>query len=158
MMQSKAVTFPVVETRNLEGRKFRLPNDFEGDLNLVILAFQRWHQDIIDVWVPHLDALAERHKGLRIYELPTLANRYRLMQRFIDGGMAAGIASQAARERTLTIYTDKSRFLAPLGVTDESTIHLLLVDRQGRILWRGSGEYSPTALASLEATVASTPC
>ncbi len=156
-MQSKAVIFPQIETRNLEGRKFHLPADFEGDLNIVILAFQRWQQDIIDVWVPHLDALAERYPGLRIYELPTLANRYRMVQRFIDGGMAAGIASREARERTLTIYTDKRRFLAPLGVTDESTITLLLVDRQGRILWQGAGAYNPNLLASLEAALASAP-
>ncbi|MFN8484688.1 MAG: hypothetical protein U0768_16760 [Anaerolineae bacterium] len=154
-MQSKTGTFPSIETRNLEGRAFRLPTDFEGDLNIIILAFQRWQQDIIDVWAPHLDALAARHTGVCIYELPTLANRYRMVQRFIDGGMAAGIASREARERTLTIYTDKRRFLAPLGVTDESTITLLLVDRQGRVVWRGSGEYSSATLASLEAAIAS---
>ena len=156
-MQSKASAFPPIETRNLEGRAFRLPTDFEGDLNIIILAFQRWQQDIFDVWAPHLDALAARHTGVCIYELPTLANRYRMVQRFIDGGMAAGIASREARERTLTIYTDKRRFLAPLGVTDESTITLLLVDRQGRILWQGAGAYNPNLLASLEAALASAP-
>ncbi|MFN8475142.1 MAG: hypothetical protein U0822_23370 [Anaerolineae bacterium] len=154
-MQSATGTFPQIETRNLEGRAFRLPADFEGDLNIVILAFQRWQQDIIDVWVPHLDALAARHAGVRIYELPTLSSRYRMVQRFIDGGMAAGIASKEARERTLTIYTDKRRFLAPLGVTDESTITMLLVDRQGRILWQGAGPYNSTVLTSLEVAVTS---
>ncbi|MFN8499697.1 MAG: hypothetical protein U0641_17730 [Anaerolineae bacterium] len=142
--------FPQIEARNLEGREFHLPADFEGDLNIIILAFQRWQQDIIDVWVPHLDALTARRPGVRIYELPTLANRYRMVQRFIDGGMAAGIASKDARERTLTIYTDKKRFLAPLAVTDESTITLLLVDRDGRVLWRGAGEYDAGTLAALE--------
>ena len=46
--------FPVVQGKNLEGRSFHLPHDFEGDMNIVVVAFQRHQQAAVDTWMPAL--------------------------------------------------------------------------------------------------------
>ena len=44
--------FPEIESENLARESFDLPGDFEGQLNLCLIAFQRWHQSLINSWVP----------------------------------------------------------------------------------------------------------
>ena len=43
--------FPKVSGSNLEGRKFNVPGDFEGERNLAFVPFQRWHLDLAPVVV-----------------------------------------------------------------------------------------------------------
>ena len=99
---SASAVFPPLQARNLNGRRLALPAEFAGARNVVIVAFRRWHQRLVDSWFPALDPLLTAHSDLRAYEVPILAGRYTLARPFIDGGMAGAISSLAARERTLT--------------------------------------------------------
>jgi hypothetical protein len=145
--------FPRVEGTNLEGERFTLPADFAGEINVVLVAFQRDQQQDVDTWMPLLKRIADTNAGLRVYELPTLARRYRLMRSFIDGGMRAGIPDRAVRAATVTLYIDKSPFRRALGLPDEDRIYVLLVDREGRVHWRTDGAFDAKAGAELESTV-----
>jgi len=44
--------FPSVTGSNLQRRKLDLPEGFEGELNLVLIAFQQWQQSQVDTWIP----------------------------------------------------------------------------------------------------------
>lgn len=145
--------FPSVEGSNLEGRHFALPKDFEGELNIVLVAFRREQQDDVDTWVPFLTSMAATHPRVKAYELPTLNRSYRLVRRFIDGGMARGIPAKATRETTITLYIDKAPFKMALGITAEDRIVTLLVSRDGRVLWRGDGRHSERAAADLASAI-----
>jgi hypothetical protein len=145
--------FPRVEGRNLEGDRFMLPGDFGGAINVVLVAFKREQQHDVDTWMRALKRIAEANADLRVYELPTLGRRYRLMRSFIDGGMRAGIPDRAVRAATVTLYIDKAPFRRALGVRDEDRIYVLLVDREGRVHWRAEGAFDPRAGAELESTV-----
>jgi hypothetical protein len=61
---------------------------------------------------------------------------------FINEGMRAGIPNPKTRERTITLYLDKAQFRRALGMPDEEHIYILLVDRQGKELFRARGPYS----------------
>ena len=141
--------FPRVEGSNLEGRRFSLPNDFEGELNIARVAFRRDQQDDVDTWTPFLKSITAKHAGLKAYELPTLNRSYRMVRGFIDGGMARGIPEKATRETTITLYIDKSPFKEALGITTEDRIVTLLVSRNGTVLWRADGRYTAEAAADL---------
>ena len=144
------VKFPPVEGRNLEGRAFHLPADFEGDVNVVLVAFKREQQADVDTWTRVLHGFAARSGTMRVYELPTLGRRYRVIRSFIDGGMRDGIPDAAVRAATITLYIDKAPFERALGITSEDEIQVFLVDRGGRIHWRGRGRFSDAAAAELE--------
>ncbi len=148
-----AYHFPAVEGTNLEGRRFTLPGDFEGEHNLVVVAFRREQQDDVDTWLPFLKETAAHESGLRVYELPTMGRRYRIIQGWIDGGMAKGIPGRATREATITLYIDKGPFKRSLGIASEDRIVTLLVSRDGRVLWREAGRFTPGAGAGLVATL-----
>ena len=141
--------FPEVTGSSLEQRRFTLPGDLEGDLNLLFLAFWQRHQALVDSWMPLADRLQEQRKDLVVYELPVIQSRSRLSQWLIDGGMRAGIPDRRVREHTITLYLDKPPFLDALDISDDRTIQVLVVDRSGRVVWRTVGVWDQEREADL---------
>lgn len=146
--------FPRLLARNLEGLEVELPGAFDGDLNVVAIAFRREHQDLVDSWVPWFEQQAVAHPGLRFFEVPTIGRIWAPMRNFIDGAMASAIREPVILRRTLTVYGDVSRVTTPLGIDDRSTIAVVLVDRSGRVLWLGRGGFSGPLAHDLETAIA----
>ena len=142
--------FPTVIGSTLERTRFVLPRDLPGNLNLLILAFWRHHQALVDTWMPLAKRLEEENEGFIAYELPVIQSRSRLSQWFIDSGMRAGIPDRRVRERTITLYLDKPQFLDDLDITVDGTIYSMLVDQSGEVLWRTSGPLDPTDESQLQ--------
>jgi hypothetical protein len=145
--------FPSVTGSNLQRRKLDLPEGFEGELNLVLIAFQQWHQSQVDTWIPLARQLEEAHPALRYYELPTIQRLNALARTFINEGMRAGIPDPVSRERTITLYVDKTAFKQALQLPREDDIYVLLLDREGRVLWRAEGILTQEKGESLAAAV-----
>ena len=145
--------FPIVKGRNLSRRKFRIPTDLDGEVNLLIVAFYQHHQLAVNTWLGRLEELEARQPGFRFYELPSISTKYLPMKGIIDGGMRAGIPDIAARDRTITLYLPKHRFQADLGITNDDEIYLYLVRTDGTVLWETTGPYNERAFTELEATV-----
>jgi hypothetical protein len=141
--------FPSVSGSNLEGRRFRLPGDLEGEVNLLFIPFQRWHQDWVDTWVPFARQLLAEIPGFRYYELPTLPRMNPLYRMSLDMGMKMGIPDRAAREATITLYLDKDAYRQALDIPGEDTVVVLLVDRRGAILWRTEGPFEQAKATEL---------
>jgi hypothetical protein len=120
-----------------------LPADLEGELNILLIAFQRWQQSVIDTWVPFARQLEETTEGVSYYELPVIQRMNVLARTFINEGMRAGIPDQVARERTITLYVDKLAFRQALELPSEEDIYVLLVDREGNVIWKEEGTFSP---------------
>lgn len=146
---SAPVQFPNVTGRNLEGRTLRLPADFAGERTVVLVAFRQRQQREVDSWMPELNARRAADAGLAVYEIPTLSSGWTPLRGWIDGGMARGIKSQEVREVTVTLYIDKGPFKEALSIASESTIHLLLLDREGRVTFRTTGPATAEGIAAL---------
>jgi hypothetical protein len=134
--------FPETKGKNLEGKSYLLPQDFEGELNLVIIAFQREQQNTVDTWLPTADLMEKLHTKLRYYELPVIARVNPLARWFIRAGMRSGIKDPKSRQKTITLYLDKTAFRKALGIDTEENIHVLLVDKKGKTAWRTEGACS----------------
>lgn len=145
--------FPALRVRDLEGDEYVIPHELPGGPHVIIVAFQQWHQFLVDKWVPGLHELAARHPGMQVWEVPSISKGYRIFRGGIDGGMRAGIPDIEARRHTLTIYTDIRELERELEIDSNETIHVFLVDCQGTVLWRAAGEPIDTSLAELEAAV-----
>ena len=148
-----AASFPTVHARDLQGREVTIPGAFEGRVNVVLVAFRRDHQRLVDSWVPWLEARAEAQPDFRFYEIPTIGRLWAPFRNVIDGGMAAAIKVPHILARTLTVYGDVSRITTPLSIDDRSTIALFVVDGDGTVLWSGKGSFSAGAAAQLEAVL-----
>ncbi|MFW9843821.1 MAG: hypothetical protein ACFFEV_04535 [Candidatus Thorarchaeota archaeon] len=131
--------FPEIVAENLNKKEVKIPNGLQGIPKLLIVPFQRWHQGLVDSWVPFLESLISEYPSFDFYELPTIRKMNFIYRRFLDGGMRAGIPSIETRRRTITLYIDKEPFKEALGIPNEDSIHLFLIDSEGTILWRNEG-------------------
>jgi len=134
--------FPGVTGTNLLRQKLTLQVIRQGELNILFIAFQQWHQAWVDSWVPTARQLEQVFPGVQFYELPVIWKMNRFSQTFINGGMRAGIPNRTTRQKTITLYTDKGAFRQALDLPNEESIYVLVVDRQGNVLWRTEGAYS----------------
>jgi hypothetical protein len=141
--------FPAVTGSNLHRRKVTLPQDLQGELNLVLIAFQQWQQTQVDTWIPFVRQLEETYPGVRYYELPTIQRLNVLARTFINEGMRAGLPDPLVRERTITLYLDKDEFRQALQLPHEDHIYVLLLDRRGQVLWQAEGDFAPEKGESL---------
>ena len=150
---STVARFPQLKASNLEKRDFHLPADFEGERNLLLVAFEREQQKDVDTWLREMKRFEESDSGFRYYELPTIQRPNAFTRWFIDTGMRHGIPDRKARERTITLYLEKQPFLDSLLIADQKKIYAFLVDREGNVLWRSEGVFDEVKGASLRSTL-----
>lgn len=148
--------FPRIAARDLDGRPVSIPG-LDGDRRVLLVAFRRQQQAMVDSWTAWLDARCARDPGLRYYEVPTIGVLWSPVRPFIDGGMARAIPDRAVRARTLTAYTDVRRVTAALGLAGTSTIAVVLVDRTGHIRWQAEGGFTERTAAALDAALRDLP-
>jgi hypothetical protein len=148
LLLAATLLFPRVQGSNLAGKKYNLPGDFEGRANIVVVAFKREQQLLVDTWLPTARSLA-RDSGVFYYELPTISKGYSLMSWMIDGGMRKGIPDPAARAATITLYINTNKFRRNLDISSDETIHVFLVDNHGYVRWRAEGSMTPAKAEEL---------
>lgn len=145
--------FPLVTGSNLNGKTLELPRELKGKLNIVVVAFIRGQGALIAEWVPSLNDLVKRNPDLAWYELPTLSASYLPSRPSIDGGMRAAILENDSRERTITLYLDKKEFMQSLIIPHENTIYILLINKNGRVIWRAEGGFTEQKFNNLRKAV-----
>ena len=67
---------------------------------------------------------------------------------WVNNGMRSGIQDSDARNRTITVYTQRDEFAQYMGL-DMNTITTFLLDNDGTILWRQSGAMTNQAKTAL---------
>jgi hypothetical protein len=147
--------FPTLEAKDLEGDPYTLPDGLPPGRRLLLVAFRRWQQILIEGWKSRLDSLQRDNPDLTVWEVPALGRRYRAARPYIDGGMRAGIIDLDVRLHTLTSYTDVRALLDGLRIRDTETVHAFLVGPDGEVLWNGEGEADGDKIQSLDATLRS---
>lgn len=146
--------FPIVEARDLEGRRYRVPDDLPKGRRLVVVPFRREQQIVVEGWKAAVDELADTYPDLTVWEMPALSKGYTLVRPYIDGGMRAGIPDLDVRRHTITAYTDLGALTRLLGIDGRDTVHVFLLDTHGRIVWRDSGEVDEAKMRLLAEAMA----
>lgn len=146
--------FPIVEARDLEGRRYRVPDDLPVGRRLLVLPFRREQQIVVEGWKAAIDDLADTYPDLTVWEMPALSRGYSVVRPYIDGGMRAGIPDLDVRRHTITAYTDLNALSRLLGIEGRDTVHVFLLDSDGRIVWRDAGEVDEAKLRLLAEAMA----
>ena len=145
----KTITFPEVSGKNLKRKTLSFPQDFPAKYNLVLMAFYRHQQLDINTWLPYVEQLEAQLADLKYVEFPVIYEMGPVRQFLLNEGMRAGIPNQKARERTITLYLDKSQFLKQLGIDSEDEIQILLVTDDGKVIWQETGIFSSEKATAL---------
>lgn len=145
--------FPAVEATSLDHAQLNLPQNFAGQLNLVIISFAREQQQVVDTWLPAAQQIQATHNNFRYYELPTTARENLLYRWWFNSALRSNTTDKDLRSRILTTYVNKHEFRNSLHISNERHVVEVLVDQTGRVLWRADGPYTEANKAELLSAV-----
>lgn len=150
---TRATQFPVVTSYNLEKAKVVLPQDLEGQLNILLLSFEREQQPAADSWVPVAKQLEASHGDLRHYQLPVFTRENFLYRWWLNSSLRSDMPEGESRKTTIPLYLNRPAFLTDLQISTDKQIAVLLVEKNGRVLWRTTGEATDEKKAGLLAAI-----
>ena len=138
--QSDAARMPSIAAENLNERAVTLPADLPAEKTLVLMAFEREQQNDVNTWI---EALGLANDKLPWLEVPVVGPGGGIWRAIVNGGMRTGIRDEAARERVVTLFTDRLALLRTMGLPGEGKVILALVmNRNGEVLAQAQGRHS----------------
>lgn len=139
IMDNAPPKFPNLSGKNLNGKKFNLPQDLPAERALVLIAFEEQQQTILDTWSQGLDLINSQIPWI---EVPVISTPYILGSFIIDSGMRRGIPNPKVRDRVITLYTDRQAFAKSMGFQyDKQGAYVAVIERSGKILGVAKGAY-----------------
>lgn len=144
------IAFPTLKGTNLLLSSVTVPADLDGELRLIVVAYDSDQQVYVEKWLRPLEALNERYPQLAGYYVPLLPQETADAALPIIGGMTLAAQNDRDRARTIVVFTDVEAFNRIVGVPNGEEIQLFLLDSAGNIQWRGTGSYRHETLAALE--------
>ena len=149
--QGETKRFPEYTAKDLNGKMVTVPGNGSSTHALVLVAFKRKQQRVIDGWLAEAKPLMKGSPDLDFLELPVIRKMNPVTRWFLFRGMRSGIRGEYTRERVVTLHLDKEKFRRDLEIPDESAVHVFLVRRADRaILWRAKGEVTSASMAALK--------
>ena len=145
-----ANSFPKLTGTSLLLESVTVPDDLSGDLRLILVAYDSDQQVFVDKWLRPLEDLNADYPDLVGYYVPLLPQSAADAALPIIGGMTVAASSDRDRARTVVVFTDVAEFNDILGIPGVDALQLFLLGQNDDILWRGSGNYDPETLKSLE--------
>jgi hypothetical protein len=145
-----SVNFPVIVSYNLDKAKVTLPRDLKGEMNLLLLPFEREQQKDADSWLPVAKEIEASRPGFRHYMLPVFAKENFLYRWWMNSSLRSDLPADQQRQFTIPLYINRKSFLQPLQIASDHEITVLLVEKNGRVIWRVTGALTEAKRASLE--------
>jgi len=131
--------FPEIHGHSLAGQQVTIPDAASGRIALILVAFERQAQGMLDSWNEPFVQKFGGNEGYVTYELPIIdAFLPRMLSFSIDAGMRSGIPKEK-HPYVVTYYGDSTELRQALDIRDRSLGYAYLLDRRGAIRWAGKG-------------------
>jgi hypothetical protein len=146
-----SASFPVVSADALDKQRVTLPAGLEGEVNLLVLSFAPDERNQVETWTAEAQALQHTHVNFRAYRMPVAERENVLFRWWANASLRSDETDPELWHWVVPLYVEKAQFRSQLGIADEKSVVVLLVDKTGRILWRATGASTPGSRAGLAA-------
>ncbi len=146
-----SASFPVVSADALDKQRVTLPAGLEGQVNLIVLSFAPDQANQVDTWTAEAQALQHTNVSFRAYRMPVAERENALFRWWANASIRSDETDPQLWHWVVPLYVEKEQFRAQLGIADEKSVVVLLVDKSGRIWWRATGGSTPGSRAGLAA-------
>jgi len=150
---SKPAVFPPVAAYSLDKTKLYLPRDFSGQLDLLLISFQPEQRTQIDTWMPLAQALQHTNFNFRWYRMPVSGRENFIFRWWDNSSMRSDETDPDTWPWIVPLYIDKNDFRRNLQISSERQVTILLVNKQGQVLWHAVGPLTPAKRDALSAAV-----
>jgi hypothetical protein len=147
----KQAVFPHLTADNLNKEKVELPQGLAGQIDLLLISFEPEQQKDIDSWLPAAQAVQHTNFHFRYYELPVAGKENFIFRWWETSSMRSDQSDPVTWTWTVPLFIDRKQFQHELNIPNQKEIVVLLIDRQGHILWRTTGPVTPEKRTALMA-------
>ncbi|MBX2801282.1 MAG: hypothetical protein KTR31_26630 [Myxococcales bacterium] len=147
-----AQNLPSVSTETLAGDAIELPSGLKADRTVLVISFEREHQEVSNAWRPHLSSMASAGK-VDWLELPFM-DVSTPMQLVISTAMKATISDDEARSHIAVVWSSADSVRSALGISSADEVAIVVVDKAGALQWKGSGAPTDANVAAVKAALA----
>lgn len=145
-------SFPSVIGNSLDEKRVRIPEDFKGNNTVLLIGYKQRAQFDIDRWIL---GILQADVDVKIVEIPTITGMMpQVVQEFIDNGMRSGIP-ESDWGSVITVYEDADIIVNTIGNERPQSAHVVLLDKDGRIIWKSNIGYSASQVLELKKIVKS---
>jgi hypothetical protein len=137
--QPKPATFPSITSFSLDKNKITLPTELQGQIDLLLLSFKEEQQNDINSWMPAAQAIQHLNFQFRYYQLPVAEKENFIFRWWETSSMRSDQTDPEALHWIVPVWVDRRKFFDDLAIPNDKQVVVLLVDRQGKVLWRSSG-------------------
>jgi hypothetical protein len=143
------VIMPNLEGESLDGMNVQLPRDAAHKVALVALGFSRNSQYSIEKWMKPFKQDFKNTPGVVAYTVPVIEGSMgRLAKPFITGGMRKGV-SKEDQATFVVVFTSSNDWHQRMQVADEQLGYVVLIGRQGKVVWVYRQAFSDDAYSQL---------
>jgi len=143
---------PTLKGEYLTGREATLPDDARGRVTLLAFGFSYDSRFAVEEWVKSFRQDFGSSPGTSFYEIPMIGGMARLGKWFIDSGMRKG-TPKADHEHVITVYGGVDPWKKRLEFSKADEAYLVLLDAEGRMVWRHHGKFDPAVYTKLAGAV-----
>lgn len=141
--QAQQATFPPITSWSLDKEKITLPSELQGQIDLLLLSFRAEQQNDINSWMSAAQALQHLNFQFRYYQLPVAEKENFIFRWWETSSMRSDQTDPEALHWIIPLWVDRKKFFQSLDILNDKQVVVLLVDRQGKILWRATGPMTP---------------
>jgi hypothetical protein len=132
-----AQSLPTTAGETLSGRPIVLAQAVRGHEAVLVAGFSREGGSGTGAWMKALDADSAA-AGVQAYQIAMLAAAPSFFRGMIRNGMKRGV-SPSDQDRFVVLTTDEQSWRNFFGVTTDSDPYVVLLNAQGKVVWRGHG-------------------
>jgi len=145
------LSFPSVSGQTLDKNNIVIPSDFSGKTTLLLMGFKHKSQFDIDRWYIGLNM---SNTAVDVYEIPAIQGTIpRVFSTVFDNSMREGIPENLWKG-VITIYEDGEIIQAFTGNVIPKNARVVLLNKNGKILYFYDKGFSIDALTQLRSILA----
>ena len=151
MPLAPGAAFPPLRGELLTGRAAELPSLTHGKVALVAFGFTRGSSKDVESWAARFKSAYGADTSYTWLEVPLInGGMARMMKPLIQGGMRGG-TPEPDRVHVMTVWGVPREWKDRLGYDSPNSGYIVLLDREGRVSWRGTGPLDDARWRSLAA-------
>jgi hypothetical protein len=141
-IEGNCLVLPAVSGTDINNQRVHFPDAFTKDYYLLVMPFDRDQQTLAITWLPLFQELAAEHENIYYFNIAALPDLNSAIRLLVVGGLSATVQEAAVRSQVVMLFLeDQQGFLETVAIDDIGLMQVFVVDSDGVLLYRDTGEY-----------------
>ena len=148
------IRLPTFTGQSLAGEELTLPDAFSSEFVLALIVFDRDQQSRAEPWLPVVQEMDDTYANLTFYDLAIVSDIAPAARLMALGGMRLLIDEALHDNFVMPFMENREVLLEALDIADFETMHVVIMNTAGEVLWHIEGEFTEEKGAALREQLA----